>query len=384
MLRFVDRPLGSLLLKAAGANLFIATFAAAILILRSESPSAAEFFHVYAVSLIYSFCCGGLAWASICFAERRFRRFPRGVRILVVTLLCVLSGAIGQFIGSAICLLTNIDGRGASSVTFSRTLLADWVYAPILALIAACFGLLLYACDMLLRNLEAAATRLKDKELREERLLKLRAEAELKALQARVNPPFLFNTLNTIASLISEEPEKAEEMTEKLSTLFRYALSADREGHVRLAQELHILREYLDIEQVRLGEKLRYLIDLEPGLDHLQIPPLLLQPLVENSVQCAIARREEGGSIEVRVRRLGERCLLEVVDDGPEFSGEPADSALHNIRQRLAATYGAEHRFSILRLNGKTAVQIEIPLQKDSSQSLFQLQSFPFYSDKVH
>ena len=84
------------------------------------------------------------------------------------------------------------------------------------------------------------------------------------------------------------------------------------------------------------------------------------------------------------MRRLGERCLLEVVDDGPEFSGEPADSALHNIRQRLAATYGAEHRFSILRLNGKTAVQIEIPLQKDSSQSLFQLQSFPFYSDKVH
>ena len=131
MLRFVDRPLGSLLLKAAGANLFIATFAAAILMLRSESPSAAEFFHVYAVSLIYSFCCGGLAWASICFAERRFRRFPRGVRILVVTLLCVLSGAIGQFIGSAICLLTNIDGRGASSVTFSRTLWADWVYAPI-------------------------------------------------------------------------------------------------------------------------------------------------------------------------------------------------------------------------------------------------------------
>src|SRR5947199_10250724 len=106
------------------------------------------------------------------------------------------------------------------------------------------------------------------------------------------------------------------------------------------------------MEEVRLGEKLRHLIALEPGWHHVQFPPLLLQPLVENSVQCAIARREEGGSIEVRVRRLGERCLLEVVDDGPEFSGEPAGSALQNIRQRLSATYGAEHRFSILRLNG--------------------------------
>ncbi len=386
MLRFVDRPLRSLLLRAAAANLFIATFVAAILMLRSESPAAAEFFHIYPVSLIYTFCCGGLACASIYLAERRCRRLREGVRVLVVTLLCALGGAAGQFIGSAICLLANINGEGAfspASVTFWRTLSTDWVYAPILALVAACFGLSLYACDMSLRNLEAAATKLKDKELREERLLKLRAEAELKALEARVNPSFLFNTLNTIASLISEEPEKAEEMTEKLSALFRYALSTDREGHVRLAQELHFLREYLDIEQVRLGEKLRYLIDLEPGLDHVQIPPLLLQPLVENSVQYAVARREEG-SIEIRVRRLGERCLLEVVDDGPGFGGKPAGSGLHDIRQRLAATYGAEHRFSILRLNGKTAVQIEIPLQKDSSQSLFEMQSFPFYSDKVH
>jgi LytS/YehU family sensor histidine kinase len=95
----------------------------------------------------------------------------------------------------------------------------------------------------------------------------------------------------------------------------------------------------------------------------LSVPPLLLQPIVENSVKYAVASREEGGNIEIRGRRRGDRCTLEVIDDGPGFDGQTkgAGYALENIRQRLAASYGTEHRFLISRADGKTIVQIEVP-----------------------
>jgi len=217
-------------------------------------------------------------------------------------------------------------------------------------------------------RLERTASALKEKEIQAERLLKLTAEAELKALQARINPHFLFNTLNSIASLISEDPGKAEEMTEKLSALFRYTLSADRGERVRLEQEIHILRSYIDIEQLRLGPRLRVSVEIDQSLRDLSIPPLLLQPIVENSIKYAVASREEGGDIQIRGSCGGERCILQVVDDGPGFDGQTkgAGFALENIRQRLDNTYGADHRFLISRADGKTTVQIEIPMTQGS------------------
>jgi LytS/YehU family sensor histidine kinase len=109
---------------------------------------------------------------------------------------------------------------------------------------------------------------------------------------------------------------------------------------------------------------LRFSIEIDERLRDLSVPPLLLQPIVENSVKYAAAAREEGGDILVRARPEGDRCILEVVDDGPGFDGQTkgAGYALENIRQRLATTYGADHRFSISRADGKTIVQIEVPM----------------------
>jgi two-component system LytT family sensor kinase len=128
-----------------------------------------------------------------------------------------------------------------------------------------------------------------------------------------------------------------------------------------------VLFRSVDIEQLRLGSRLRVSIEVDEGLLRQSVPPLVLQPIVENSVKYAVAGREEGGNIVVRGHQSGERCVLEVIDDGPGFDGQTkgAGFALNNIRQRLATSYGTEHRFSISRLAGQTMVQIDLPLARE-------------------
>jgi sensor histidine kinase YesM len=335
--------------------------------LRADTLSLSEFYQTFVPTLIYTFCCGIPATASMYFGERWCCGARVSVQLLVLLGLGVLSGAIGEFLGSAILIIFNLKGPPGAvpfSFPFWRRVAGTWIYAPLFSLTTASFLLMIYGFELMRKRLERTASALKERELQAERLLKLTAEAELKALQARINPHFLFNTLNSIASLISEDPKKAEEMTEKLSALFRYTLNANRGEFVRLEQELHILRSYIDIEQLRLGARLHVSIEFDEGLQNLRLPPLLLQPIVENSVKYAVAAREEGGNIVIRGREKGGRCILEVVDDGPGFDGQTkgAGYALENIRQRLATSYGAEHSFSITRAEGKTIVQIEVPI----------------------
>jgi signal transduction histidine kinase len=367
MLRISEAPPRRLLIRALVYNLLISVFIAGLLMLRSDTLSWREFYLTLVPSLIYTFACGLLTTAAMYFADCWCCNARVPVHVLVLLGLGLLSGALGEFVGSAFLILFHLKGPPGLtplSVPFWRRVAATWVYVPLFALITVSFLFVIYGFELLKNRLERTASALKEKELQAERLLKLTAEAELKALQARINPHFLFNTLNSIASLISEDPAKAEEMTEKLSALFRYTLSADRGERVRLEQELHILRSYIDIEQLRLGPRLRVSIDIDARLQDLSVPPLLLQPIVENSVKYAVAAREEGGNIEVCGRRSGDRCILEVIDDGPGFDGQTrgAGYALENIRQRLAASYGTEHRFLISRADGKTIVQIEVPM----------------------
>jgi two-component system LytT family sensor kinase len=167
------------------------------------------------------------------------------------------------------------------------------------------------------------------------------AQAELRALRAQLHPHFLFNTLNSIASLIPSDPRAAEEVTTRLAELFRHVLRASEREHVPLAEELDFLRSYLAIERVRVGDRLRVEERIEPGLESLAVPSLLLQPLVENAVRYAVAPRVEGGTVRLEARREGERLVLEVGDDGPGLDGARAPSGtgfgLHSVRERLRA-----------------------------------------------
>ncbi len=193
--------------------------------------------------------------------------------------------------------------------------------------------------------------------------------AELRALRAQVNPHFLFNTLNTIAALIRENPEAAEDVTTRLADVFRHALTASGREHTRLADELEFLRSLLAIERVRFGDRLRVVEDVESGLDDVLVPGLLFQPLVENAVRYAVGPRVEGGTVTIRVRRDPgcETLTAEISDDGPGFipGGRVHGNGvgLESVRERLRLG-GPGHAFALETSPGMgTRIRITLPLR---------------------
>lgn len=194
------------------------------------------------------------------------------------------------------------------------------------------------------------------------------ARAELRALRAQVNPHFLFNTLNTIAALISENPAAAEDVVTRLADVFRHALTASSREHTRLGDELEFMRSWLAIERVRFGDRLRVVEDIEPGLDDVLVPGLLFQPLIENAVRYAVAPRAEGGTVTLRVRRDpgGDTLTAEIADDGPGIAPGVRPSGngvgLESVRERLRLG-GAGHTFALDTAPGMgTRVRVTLPL----------------------
>ncbi len=226
-----------------------------------------------------------------------------------------------------------------------------WVASGLYALLfSALFSGIIYARVFYRQAVERAR--------QVERIRAELAQAELRALRAQINPHFLFNTLNAIASLIAEDPEAAEDVVTRLADVFRYALTSSDREHVRLAEELAFLRSYLEIERVRLGERLRIVETIEPGVEAALVPGLLLQPLVENAVRYAVAARVEGGTIRLEARRVADTLELLVADDGPGFAQDTAPSGhgvgLESVRERLRLA-GPDHRLTLDTAPGRGA-----------------------------
>jgi len=181
------------------------------------------------------------------------------------------------------------------------------------------------------------------RQVQEERLRHSLTEAELRALRAQVDPHFLFNTLNTIAGLITSDPAKAELMTERLADFFRYTLLRTERTLATLGEELQFVQHYLEIEQVRLGNRLRIELSAAADVRQEMVPALILQPLVENAIRHGLAPKPEGGCISVSASREGQFLKLEVVDDGMALqstSRHGSGIGLQNVRERLRALYG--------------------------------------------
>lgn len=165
-------------------------------------------------------------------------------------------------------------------------------------------------------------------------------DAELRALRAQVNPHFLFNCLHSISSMTSRDPEGARRMCLELADFFRASLKAGAEQRISLAMELQLLRRYLDIEQVRFGQRLIVEIDVAGDAAEVMVPPLLLQPLAENAVRHGIATLVEGGTVRITVTRAADRVEI-VVQNAFDADGRRAGTGvgLANVRDRLAAAY---------------------------------------------
>jgi LytS/YehU family sensor histidine kinase len=208
---------------------------------------------------------------------------------------------------------------------------------------------------------------------RERRALELEAglaRARLDALRLQINPHFLFNALNAIASLIHSRPEAADEMIGSLSELLRASLHSGGSHEVTLSGEMEMLRLFTDIERARFGERIRFEEDLAAETLPAMVPSLILQPLVENAIRHGLEPRVEAGTVTVRARRNGGRLLLTVSDNGAGYAPGP-DSAEHegpggiglsNTRDRLRALYGTGQTFTIAPgESGGTTITLDIP-----------------------
>jgi two-component system, LytTR family, sensor histidine kinase AlgZ len=224
-------------------------------------------------------------------------------------------------------------------------------------------GISVTAYELLRARLEETTLALRTKERDEAEARRLATEAQLASLESRVQPHFLFNTLNSIAALIPTDPAGAERMTGQLASLLRSSLDTEASSVVPLEQELQTVRNYLDIERVRFGERLRYQLEVAEEIGVLLVPRMSLQTLVENSVKYAVSGRRGGGSIAVRASRHGERLRLEVEDDGPGFgeSTVPPNHGLALLRERLRLTFNGRASMRVAANAGRTVVGIDLP-----------------------
>ena len=191
-------------------------------------------------------------------------------------------------------------------------------------------------------------------------------QAQMRMLQAQIEPHFLFNTLATIQSLIARTPDKAELMMENFIAYLRQSLNASRAQAGTLKQEFELLRNYLELLKIRMGNRLDYTLVIEPGLDSQSLPPMLLQPLVENAVKHGLEPKVSGGQVRVAAGREGEMMCITVGDNGLGF-GEHADYSgtgigLANVRERLNVLYDGRATLAIAEANPGTEIRIRIPL----------------------
>ena len=285
----------------------------------------------------------------------------------VVLALAVLGFA---FIGAWVISLTRGDGDSS----FTALLIGYLIYP--LTLLGA-WSALYYAINLFLQ-VEQQADQL-------ERLEAQATSAQLAMLRYQLNPHFLFNTLNSISTLVLlKQTEPANAMLTRLSAFLRHTLVTQPGGKVTLAQEVDTLKLYLGIEKMRFEERLRTEFRIEDGAERAKLPSMLLQPLVENAIKYAVSPLEEGARISLLAKRVGERLRIIISDTGP---GMPADGTaamlrdagqgegrgalstgvgLPNIRDRLAQAYGDDHLFEIRSpADGGFAVVIEMPFEAE-------------------
>lgn len=227
------------------------------------------------------------------------------------------------------------------------------------SLIALIIGMIIYYYERMRRELEKSHIELEIRRDIEERLKELTAFSELQALKAQINPHFLFNTLNTIAALIPVDQEKAEATVHDLADLFRYTLDTAERQFVPLSEELHFLDRYLNIEKVRFGDRLRVERSIDTESRRAKIPPLILQPIVENALRHGIGQRKEGGTITITTACDVDACHVRISDDGPGIPEEKLKDVLHsgrglrNVNERLHNMYHESRGVVIESSEGK-------------------------------
>ena len=212
---------------------------------------------------------------------------------------------------------------------------------------------------------------LEQQRVREAHLRELTVKSELTALKAQLNPHFLYNVFNTISASVPPEQEHTRELLAELADLFRYQLQASRSEEATVRDEVNFVRKYLDLEKARFGDRLRVRFDVPDDVLNCLLPPMLLQPLVENAVRHGIASVIDGGEVRVSLHRQHNQLHVEVADTGAGMDGSSEAGAgvgLANTRLRLEKMYGTDLRITANRPHG-VVVTFDLPVQEKNSDT---------------
>lgn len=357
MVRLGDaRLLWGRLLRLMCLNVAIGVVLALILWLAQAKGATHSFSDQLIASLIHSIIYGLIFGLAMPYLAERFAvlRLPWNWALIIASLLLLAATATLLI---ELCLLAlRFLPTGDFWTEFTFKSLSVFLIALIISL-----GIHTY--EKVRNRMQALNMQLRTQELEKERALKLATKAGLASLESSLHPHFLFNTLNSISALIAEDPALADKMVQRLASLLRTSLDACRQTQVTLKAEMDMVTAYLEIEKARFRERLSYAIDLQPEMESLPVPPLVLQPIVENSVKYAVLPRPAGGVIKISARLDAGWLVMEVWDNGPGFNTDrlPHGHGLDNLRARLKALLGDEARLSINSSSGSTTIAVYVP-----------------------
>lgn len=284
--------------------------------------------------------------------DARIRRYGMAVTAAYYTVLCTL----GVVIGVAI-----IFAAGGETWGFRWMLRPQWIAS--MGVSSAIISIVIAAIFFSRERQARAEAELERERLRTERIEREAAAAHLRALQAQVEPHFLFNTLANVTSLVDTQPATAKRMLESFNLFLRSSLAATRVERTNLGAEGELIGAYLDVLQVRMGERLRYAIAIAPELAGFELPSMLLQPIVENAIRHGVEPKVEGGRVSLQARRDGDQVVVEISDTGVGFAPTTRGGlGLTNVRDRLRLIYAERASLEIAENpGGGTVVTLRLP-----------------------
>lgn len=327
----------------------------AIALFSQEAGAMARF---VPTGILFANAIGFAAGFSARFVLPRYSGLPACIRLPLAIVTLLAGGAFG----SALIIFWN-----PLTVLYEGRLLLLLVVVD--SIIAVIVGLIIYNYERLRDQIEKSYAAIARNRVREERLRELAARSELKALKAQINPHFLFNALNSISALISSDPDAAQQTLERLAGIFRGTLLASEKGSVPFRKEMELVDAYLDVERARFGKRLSVEQSIDPGARDVPVPPLILQPVVENAVRHGISPTVEGGTVRIDAKLVDGALRIVVQDDGEgagliDLEEMLAEGyGLRNVRDRLVTRFGPGEwfKFESSRETG-TRVELVLPL----------------------
>jgi sensor histidine kinase YesM len=304
----------------------------------------AHFLQTFFISTIFSFSIGFINIAIFESIHSRINNLEIYLRILLSIPVFFIGTFIGLIVGNYICFLF-------------------FGFYPFPSQSIVKFGVSFGFFSVILGS--GLMFRERSRELKEKAEI-ARLEASIKTLQAQINPHFFFNSLASIQSLIHENPEKAEEALAAISEIFRYSMRRGQKDFIELREELEFIKQFLFIEKIRLGDRLKIIWDIDEKLLNCLLPPFIIQPIVENAVKYGVEKQKKG-RVKVSVKEKNNELYISVSNTGSTKIRIVPDHSLENIKKRIEIVYGKNGSFEI-NTNGEVEIELYIPMQYNKNK----------------